>query len=392
MLNILTPSFVTLSFASLFKKFRLKAGYATLGELCGALADEGLFIDVTVLSRWQTGERIPHDRETILVLIKIFKDRHSIVQINEANSLLEATGYGFLTTVECNYLFPNHIDATPTLDFLTNNQVDADLISQAPTIIQSLRYQGYIAVALKTAAFFERQLINNHTQIKNREELLAQVYIGWGYVLGDFVYDKFGLQTINQMCSKSLEIGRKLKSEQIIEDSLLNLAGCQYMGENWQEAEKFFSLFIPKIGNTSILAHMLSMQLIAEAELNNREKFDTYRKQAESLASYISGCHSLTALLEAISRGLAVMGEINESKVIAENIQYNIDNMFTKSQMIKHQLITLYAETKCGRLIDNTEITRLENQAKNPNLVVYYRHQCQINNLLKKIKQRQIKT
>ena len=77
------------TFSSLFRRYKLNSGFITLAELADALTDEGLVTDLSVLSRWQTGERIP-SREYLLTTIKVFLRRKAINNLPRANELLEA--------------------------------------------------------------------------------------------------------------------------------------------------------------------------------------------------------------------------------------------------------------------------------------------------------------
>lgn len=88
------------SFGHLFKKFRLRAGFATLSEFGKTLSDEGLIFEDSIFSHWQKGNRIPKKRCVLLTLIKIFMDRSGISSLKEAHQLLESTGQGYLTEEE----------------------------------------------------------------------------------------------------------------------------------------------------------------------------------------------------------------------------------------------------------------------------------------------------
>ena len=98
-------------FKDLFKKFRLKSGFATLGEFGKALAEEGLIYEDSLLSRWQKGSRIPKERQILIALIKIFIEKEGITAIKGANNLLESAGQGYLTEKEL-----IEISKSPTLN------------------------------------------------------------------------------------------------------------------------------------------------------------------------------------------------------------------------------------------------------------------------------------
>ena len=90
----------TISFGDLFKRFRLKAEFATLSEFGKALADEGFIYEDSILSRWQQGNRMPSNRNLLLTIIKIFMQRGGITSFKEANVFLGSSGQGYLTEPE----------------------------------------------------------------------------------------------------------------------------------------------------------------------------------------------------------------------------------------------------------------------------------------------------
>lgn len=93
-----------LTFSELFKKSRLKSGFATLAEFGKKLADEGLIFEDSLFSRWQNGSRIPKDRETLLKILKVFINNSGINSLREVNSFLETAGQGPLTQLELHEL------------------------------------------------------------------------------------------------------------------------------------------------------------------------------------------------------------------------------------------------------------------------------------------------
>lgn len=101
-----------LSFAQLFKKYRLKSEFETISEFGDALAEEGYVYENSLFSHWQKGTRIPKDRNLLLTLIQIFSKREGLGTIQEVNLLLESAGMGYLTKNE-KKLFDNLIKSSP---------------------------------------------------------------------------------------------------------------------------------------------------------------------------------------------------------------------------------------------------------------------------------------
>lgn len=95
-----------MTFNLLFKRFRLRAEFATLSEFGKALASEGYIFEDSIFSRWQRGDRIPYNRSLLITIVKIFMERGSIASLKETNMFLESTGHGYLTDSELSRLFP----------------------------------------------------------------------------------------------------------------------------------------------------------------------------------------------------------------------------------------------------------------------------------------------
>lgn len=92
-------------FSQIFKKFRLKSQFATLGELATALSEEGFALEDSTLSRWQNGSRVPTDRNLLLTIVKIFLKKKGMKSLQETNSFMELAGQGYLTDSERVALF-----------------------------------------------------------------------------------------------------------------------------------------------------------------------------------------------------------------------------------------------------------------------------------------------
>lgn len=87
-------------FAGLFKKFRLRSGFATLAEFANVLAQEGYIYDDSLFSHWQKNKRIPKDRRLLLTILKIFLARNGIYSLKDINKFLESAKQGYLTEDE----------------------------------------------------------------------------------------------------------------------------------------------------------------------------------------------------------------------------------------------------------------------------------------------------
>lgn len=92
-------------FSFLFKRYRLRSEFTTLSAFAEALVEEGVIFEDSLFSHWQTGDRIPRNRKTILALIRLFHKKHALQTLEEANDLMESVGLGYLTDDEKNILF-----------------------------------------------------------------------------------------------------------------------------------------------------------------------------------------------------------------------------------------------------------------------------------------------
>ena len=90
----------TSKFSALFKKYRLKAEFATLSALGIALAEKGLIYEDSIFSHWQKGTRIPQSRNILLKLIEIFAQRQAMTTLVQANEFMSSTNLGYLTDQE----------------------------------------------------------------------------------------------------------------------------------------------------------------------------------------------------------------------------------------------------------------------------------------------------
>jgi hypothetical protein len=162
---------MTMSFADLFKKFRLRSELSSLVKFGDCLADEGYVLDNSTFSHWQNGNRVPTKRKLILAVIGVFVKREGISSLREANRFMESTGQGFLTDNERNELFKSNGNHMLRSVFFSQDLAIEPLLSQneEKLTISSLKesrdihwtiedqiyryyekiYEGYPAIAYK---------------------------------------------------------------------------------------------------------------------------------------------------------------------------------------------------------------------------------------------------
>lgn len=105
-------------FGILFKKYRLRAEFASLSEFGDALMLKGYLYDISIISRWQKGKKIPTKRKVLVEVLKIFVERGAITSLEQANAFLESSGHGYLTYTEQVYT---------TSDFSSSNTLLTNL-------------------------------------------------------------------------------------------------------------------------------------------------------------------------------------------------------------------------------------------------------------------------
>jgi hypothetical protein len=93
-------------FANLFKKYRLRSGIKTLIDFADILSKEKFIYDVSLFAKWQSGERVPRDRNLILKIIEVFVKEGGITSLDQANEILQAVQAPNLTLEESKLINP----------------------------------------------------------------------------------------------------------------------------------------------------------------------------------------------------------------------------------------------------------------------------------------------
>lgn len=110
--------FQTASFADLFKKYRLRSQINTLAQFANLLAEEGMVYENSLFSRWQSGDRVPHDRKTIIAAIHVFAKQGGIRNIEQANEILASADQLPCTEEDASHLHPLISNAKPSVNEL----------------------------------------------------------------------------------------------------------------------------------------------------------------------------------------------------------------------------------------------------------------------------------
>lgn len=152
------------TFAEFFKQFRLQSSIPSLVDLSNKLIDENIYYDYSIYSKWQSGQRVPTDRNTILSIIKVFIKNSGINTIKQANDLLRSLNQKDLDEFEIEAIFncaslkkntlpinPGIIEKTSELKKIVWNTLNG----------QSILLYGLSGVGKTTLAIQAGNLIND---------------------------------------------------------------------------------------------------------------------------------------------------------------------------------------------------------------------------------------
>ena len=116
-------------FGDLLKKYRLVAGIGSLADFADVLAKHKQIYEVSLLSRWQSGERLP-SRKALVAIVQILFERGAIHTIDAANDLFELVGLGNMSDPEIQEVLS-----------LTNRMGEVSSVAQFGELIRSYRMQ-----------------------------------------------------------------------------------------------------------------------------------------------------------------------------------------------------------------------------------------------------------
>ncbi len=113
----------------MLKKYRLMADIHSLSEFADLLAQRKQVYEVSLLSRWQSGDRVP-SRRALLAIAQVLFDSGAIHTIDAVNELFELAGLGNLSDPEIQEVLS-----------LTNRIGDISSVAKFGEMIRSYRMQ-----------------------------------------------------------------------------------------------------------------------------------------------------------------------------------------------------------------------------------------------------------
>jgi len=190
-------------FARLFKKYRLKAGFATLSSLGMVLADKGLIYEDSIFSHWQKGDRLPN-RATILKLLEIFIERKAITTLNQANEFLSSAKQGYLSEKESQQIpirlsdpifqVPNEIINFSGRQDIINKLIHKEDITGKVVLIHGSAGVGKTALAIKLGHLLKENYKDGVLWYKVEEDNVMDILFSIARIFGEDISNISNLQ------------------------------------------------------------------------------------------------------------------------------------------------------------------------------------------------------
>ncbi len=176
-------------FARLFKKYRLYSEIESLKEFGDILAAEGIIYENTIFTRWQKGQRYPHNRDVIIKIIEVFSKRGGIRTFEEANLLLESVKMRDLSDSERSniqtYFSPLNIASLPEepATFIGRDSIlkeaSWDLLKKQRVLFYGVPGTGKTATAIHLAHFLKEKFTDGiywfRADIKPMETIIDEL-------------------------------------------------------------------------------------------------------------------------------------------------------------------------------------------------------------------------
>ncbi|MDH5532822.1 MAG: helix-turn-helix domain-containing protein [Candidatus Pacebacteria bacterium] len=155
-----------ITFGTLLKRYRKRAGFKTLASFADALADEGLVYSESILSRWQKGSRLPSDRKVYIIILRVFIAYGVIKNIYQANQLLSLANKGFLSSIELKELLGEgdlELDMNLYEEDHDNDEIEEKLVKISLVLPKNMsKYLDWVSGQYETSkAEVFRGLIDN---------------------------------------------------------------------------------------------------------------------------------------------------------------------------------------------------------------------------------------
>lgn len=187
------------SFAELFKRYRLRAEFETFSSFAEALGEKGFYYEESIFSHWQKGTRTPTNRELLLSLITLFKERNSMTTMGEANEFLASVGLGYLTDAEREKL---DLETSATAPFQVPNeianftgreklieQIEKQIINGKIILLHGAPGIGKTAVAIKLGHALQAKFPDGVLWYKVDSSNTMDIFLSIAHLFGEDIHE-----------------------------------------------------------------------------------------------------------------------------------------------------------------------------------------------------------
>lgn len=321
-------------------------------------------MDSSLLSRTLNGER--------LFTIEQLNTFCRILRLNETEKYSLKNGLG-------KDLLFKHIGAVVTISEYDELVADEATKSTILLKIKKLRNTGDIQEAIHMASFFE-QILSMTPRIQNanlslfakilNEKVRCLIFVEKPSTILTKVWSDAGM---------ALRSGYQVHDSDIISMAHGNIGGSLYVAQRLSESAGYLEQSFSKVDRATKVEYVRTL-LNDYAFLKDVAHFrETYKKAEKILKekekynrSHIASIH------EAVSRSLALMGDVRAAKNFLEQVDVSKLETFYQSELIRGKVFVRYQGFLRNMRVDKDEIEHLFNESQKSKFLSFKRHRSQI--------------
>lgn len=286
-------------------------------------------------------------------------------------------------------LMKNNLDGT--LSFRNISFTDIQYFVEITKYVNFLRKNGFPLLAVDLSNLFENFLTNKNLFTKKEDNdkkltILTTLLLEKGRAMGEIYPPELLESVMMPIGIRALNYARQLKNQSMLEMAYMNIGGCMYVSNKWQDSNQYLNTKLNKVGDNMRLEFYRTI-LLNLAYVNDILGFKKILKKSFSLLDKMSlkSNNVIGSYFEAIARAFCIFGNIAEAKVYLSNAaRLNLDP-FYRSQIIRCKAVLLQKESEQSNKINHDIYDELASQIINPIYTQYTRHQYQIRLILDKI-------
>lgn len=331
-------------------------------EMWTKLGYEGM--DPSLLSRIIHGERL-FTREQL-------RSFRRVLGLNEIEK------YSLENALGKDLLYKHIGKVVPISDYgeLIANETTSRIIL---TEIRKLRYKGDMQEALRMASFFE-QVFNFTPKIqKVNILLLAKILNEKVRCLINIEKPNTILREVGATKEIALQIAHETKEPDVISVSHAHIGGCFYVAQRLKESASYLEKTFPLVDACTKVEYVRTL-LYNYSSLHDFDSYKEVYKKAEKILSEKEkyNKNDIASIYEAISRALAIMGNIVAAKNFLKYVDVSNLDVFYQSQMIRGKMFACYQGFLKNRKVDKDEIKQLFHESKYRDFYDFKRHRSQV--------------